>query len=181
MVLKTSLSKNKWWPRTSRVVGLTSYDIKKGGFTCIWISTSDHLLEYQFGKSYECKWLVYGCFPKNSGEIFPPKKKHFKKRVFHYVHHPFLGHPYFWKHPKTVRIPRLGVPHLQRRAGTTRGLYLGVHRPVGAESFRDGVTTLGLRGVTRNPLREGRNRREQRRVGWGLENDSPIFFIGVFM
>ena len=79
-----------------------------------------------------------------------------------------------------MRIPRLGVPHLQRRAGTTRGLYLGVHRPVGAESFRDGVTTLGLRGVTRNPLREGRNRREQRRVGWGLENDSPIFFIGVF-
>ena len=64
---------------------------------------------------YDCKWLFW-MFPKLVG--FPAKSSIFKKRSFPLCSPSILGeNPYFWKTPQiSVRIPRLGVPHLQRRA-----------------------------------------------------------------
>ena len=131
-------------------------------------------------------------FPKLVG--FPAKSSIFKKRSFPLCSPSILGeNPYFWKTPKYPwGFHVWGSPTFNDGPSNNRRcLYLGVHRPVGAESFR--VTTLGLRGVTRSPFREGRNRREKRRVeftrggqmlqksgkrtSWGLENP-PIFSIG---
>ena len=58
--------------------------------------------------------LLVWVFPKIG--VFPPQIIHFD-RDFHYFHHPFLGYPYFWKHPHrdSLHVWRFGKSHTAHR------------------------------------------------------------------
>ena len=89
-----------------------------------------------------------------------PQIIHFS-RVFHYFHHPFLGYPYFWKHPYGVLLVQLqlqlhllpdmpGSPARRPKRGAAWSPYRG------AETFpRGGVvsnTVIGLSWKILDPI-----------------------------
>ena len=87
------------------------------------------------GGFFASQFEAYGCFQKYLGwgyvsllqgiwmfpkiGFFPPKSS-LLMGVFHYIHHPFLGYPYFWKHPYacqsfgSILPPSMGVHKVQK-------------------------------------------------------------------
>ena len=73
---------------------------------CRATTTTDGSLSHFNGVGWEVGFPRFSWNPHVDGSEnrgVPPKSSHFK-RVFHYkiINHPFLGTPYFWKHPHGV-------------------------------------------------------------------------------